>query len=351
MGKTFAVLDFKTDEISAVYASWGRNNEYIIKGYENVRARGVPRGIVKDLNAASDTIAEIFDRINKKSDKKVHEAYVGITPAEIDIEPSSYTALLSKYGKEISRLDVDKIVRMGSILKLPEGKTPLHKIVRGFTVDGETGIRNPMGLEGVKLGVEMNIITVNSAVLNNLDKCIALAGYSVKRALLSGIAYPYRLAAEEDYNKFLVCLNIGHARAEGIFFNNGALMDIVTIPVGLDDLGADKSGDAAADRINTLVDGLKSLKGWHRSGKVLVTCEGMFDENVSYRLSEASGLSFEPAVCRTRPFEHLPPERMRYANCLGMLDFLQEEKKMKRPESNILKSLAKKSISFINKYF
>ncbi len=350
MSRTFAVLDLKCKDISGVAARWARNGAYFLEGFTMSRSRGIHRGVITDIASATDSISHILGKLKKKTGKKIQDVYVSASSNSLKIVQSRGTVLLSKYGREIFQSDIEKCVRIGSILKLPHGRAPLHKMVKDFSVDGENGIKNPAGLEGVKLGVDMNVLVVDSSVIRNLTKSIALAGFSASGVIFSGIAYAKRALAEAATDKGVMLLNMCKDLTEAMIYHKRNLLDCKVFRLGSEDIiSANGSLDHAS--ANRLILVLRSMAGWDKVREIVITGDAAQNEGILEPMQTLSSHPVRFGFCLVRPYEELPAERAAHIGSLGMLDYLYETKKGRRMEGNLFKQTFSKTLSFLDKYF
>ena len=177
MSKCFAAVNASSSAITVVAARWNKNGDYILEGFARIRSKGFNKGIVMDASLATDSVALVLDKLKKTTNKNIQDVYVSVSSTSVEIRSSIGTLLLSKFGRNISERDISKCVEVGAAVKLPLDREPLHTVIMGFSVDGDREIKNPVNLEGVKLGVNVNIVTINSSVINNMAKCITHAGF------------------------------------------------------------------------------------------------------------------------------------------------------------------------------
>ncbi len=350
MGRYFAVLDAGCSDITAVAARWNKGGDYTIEGFCHSPSRGIRRGVVIDVALATDSIIKVLGKLTEKTGKKIHDVYAGISSTSIDIVPSSGVVLLSKYGRDVTERDIKRCVRIGSTVKIPLEKEVLHRIVKGFSVDGEEDIKNPLNLEGVKLTVEMNIVTVNSTVLRNLAKCVSQAGYIPAGFVFSGLVSSYRGLTDEDKHGNIALLDICNDIAEIMVFSNGVLTGCKVLSVGSDDIIA-ADGNIAGEPMGQLVSGAASLSGWNRVQEVVIIGKGALEDNTIDAMERFFPYRVRAGSCVCKPFEELPQERYGYIGSLGILDYLQEEKNRRKQAGNILKRALNRTLGFIDKYF
>lgn len=350
MSKYFAVLDIGSSEISAVAARWNKNGDYVIEGFCRVPSKGFRRGLVTDQSLATDSVAGALNKLREKTGKKVRDVYAGVSSTSVGLTNSSGALLLSKYGREITSNDVKKCVKIASTVKTPLDKEPLHRIVKGFSIDGDREVQDPLNLEGVKLEADVNIITINSSVLRNMSKCISQAGFLSGGFVFSGLASSYRVLNEEDLRTNIAVLDISRDLTEIMVFSRGKMISCKVLSSGSGSALTD-SGNIDPGGIEGLFSKASSLKGWTDVRKILVTGEGALNHELIESLEEVFDFPVKAGTCIAKPFENLPPDRAGYIGSLGMLDYLQQEKKGQKQAGNLPKRVYYRILNFIDRYF
>ncbi|MGB2599234.1 MAG: hypothetical protein WBB86_01970 [Candidatus Omnitrophota bacterium] len=350
MNRYFAILNTGSDEITAVAARWTGSGDYLLEGFCRGASRGLRKGVVDDITAAASAVHGVLNDLKERSGKKFSDVYASISSSSVRIASSRGMVVLSKYGREINENDIKKCVQAGSTVKMPLDKEALHYIVSGFSVDGEKSVKNPLNLEGVKLNANMNIITINSSALNNLAKCITMAGFSPAGFVFSGLATSYRVLDEEEKEEGTVLLDIGDDTVEALAFYRGILRGCRVFPIGLNEILL-KGENVDKSSIDDLVSQIVSLPGWDTTRKVVVTGNGAMVDRLVEVLEKSFKRPTEIGTFLVKPFEELPPERMRYLGNIGILDYLREKKLAERHSGNPTKRVFNKILAFIDRYF
>jgi len=350
MKNIFAIIDSRCGDISAIAARWGKSGDHILEGFAIGRSAGIHKGTITDMNSAADSISDVLSKLRKATKEKFRDVYMSLSSPSVEVRPSTGTVLLSKYGKEITYYDVEKCVRVGSVVKMPQGKEPLQRIVRSFSVDGEKEIKNPMGLEGVKLSVELNVVGIDSSAVNNLNKCVALAGYFPSGIVLSALAYSLRTLYDEEKEKGAILVNLCKDMTETVIFHKNVPQDFKVIMAGTNDLTR-PDGTASQVELERFVLMLKSLPFWSKVKHVVIIGNPSAVEGLMDRVENMTGCPTRFGSCVTKPFEDLPSERIVYTGALGVLDYLAAERKKKGDGGSFMKRFINKAVAFADEYF
>jgi len=211
----------------------------------------------------------------------------------------------------------------------------MHTIIREFSVDSVEGVKNPLGLEAVKLGVCVDVVLIDSSMLRNVEKCISLAGFNAGSSVLASIANSYRVLSNDKVKNGVCLVDIRKDTIEIGLFHKGTLVDYRVMPFDLDELST----------------GLRDMKGWEYAREIVITGEYGLHEGMTETFREITGLKTSMGLCISKPLEHLPSDRIRYAGCLGLLDHLEKKNDPPRVKENILKRISRRILSFMDKYF
>lgn len=350
MERCFAILNASDERITALAVSWF-NNGYKIENMCYASADGFKKGRVSDVATATDSVGEVLDKLREKTGKKIQQIYAGVSSSSIDVISSLGMIVLSKYGREVFQKDIKKCMENASAVKISLNREILHRVISGFFIDGER-VKDPLGLEGVKMGIELNIFTIYSSVLNNMAKSIAQAGFIPKVFVFSGIASANRVLTGEDKEKGVILLDIGRDLIEILFFRGGNLVGCKILSIGIDEIWRDQE-KADINNLKLLVSEINNLlKGEKPNKAVLVNDNTSIDIDGFVEILEVNfKFPIEMGSCRVRPLEDLPVERDGYIKNLGILDYLLEEKKKEGFRKNIAPAIINKLITFCDSYF
>ncbi|MFH1847386.1 MAG: hypothetical protein ABH869_07530 [Candidatus Omnitrophota bacterium] len=350
MGRYFAVLDAGCQGINAVAAQWGKDSDYTIEGFCRGASKGFRKGRAIDVSMAVDSISGVLDILKGKTGKRIQDIYMGVTSVSIEVTPSSGILVLSKYGREVTLKDIARCKRIASTIKLPINREVLHGTVKGFYLDGEVNIKWPVNLEGVKLGVDMNVITVSSSVLSNLSKCISLAGYVPAGFIFSGFASACRVLDFEDKEEGTALIDISSDMTEILIFSEGLLADCKVFSSGTQDFCLKNDG-INGNLIEELCSRITGLPYWQKVNKISLIGEGSLKDSLIETLEERFNIPISTGVCKVRPSEDLPADRMGYIGSLGVLDYLTEERRTTQTDRSIIPRGINAVMGFIDKYF
>ncbi len=215
-------LDIGTTSVQVVVARKLKNQEAPqIIGWAEVPSRGVRRGVVVDIEEAASVIRESFQKAISHAGIKYNEAIVGVGGSNIFVRPSKGVVIVSRADREISREDIQRALVQAEAIPASPNREILHNLAREWIIDGERGVKDPLGMSGVKLEVDTLIIECGMPALKNLRKAIALSGVKVKELVLSPLAASYAVLSSRQKELGTLVLDIGGSTTGMVVFEEG----------------------------------------------------------------------------------------------------------------------------------
>jgi cell division protein FtsA len=205
-------LDVGTTKICALV---GENDEFgglRILGVGLEPARGMRKGVVVNVEEASNAIANAVEKAQRSAGYEIGAAFVSLAGSHIASVNSRGVAGVGGASHGIDQDDIERALDAAQAIAIPHGREVLHVIPRGFSVDGQDGIRQPMGMHGFRLEVEAHIITAAAASVQNLTKCVESAGVTVEAYVLNPLASAEVVLTDTEKEMGVVVCDIAAAR-------------------------------------------------------------------------------------------------------------------------------------------
>jgi cell division protein FtsA len=228
-------IDVGTHKICTIVAESDANpgpNRLNVLGVGAVASEGVAKGMITDIVKASSAIGSSLDVAERQSGCRILSAYVSISGNHVSSTNSRGLVAVSHPERIIGQDDVDRAVDAARAMAIPAGRDVLHVIPRTFTVDGQEGIRNPLGLSGFRLDVETHVVTGGSNVRENLIRCVQKADVEVDDLVLSPFASAEATLTEQEKNLGVALVDIGHGTTDISIYVEGSVWHSRIIPVG-----------------------------------------------------------------------------------------------------------------------
>lgn len=216
----------------------GRPELHII-GAAEVPSEGVHRGVVSSIEDVVSSISSCLERAERMTGLPVKSVWVGISGSHIISEESKGVVAVSKTDGEITEEDVERAVEAARTVATPLNYEILHVIPKSYTVDGQIGIKDPIGMTGVRLEVDTQIIQGLSAQIKNLTKAVYRTGLEIDDLVLSILATAEAVITERQKEMGVAVLNIGGATASLVIFEEGDILDTAILPLGSEHVTAD----------------------------------------------------------------------------------------------------------------
>ncbi len=195
-------------------------------------AEGVNKGAVTSIEDAVSSISGVLEKVERMTGIPVERAYVGINGSHITSQESHGVIAVSKADGEIREEDVERVIEAAQAVATPPNYEILHVIPRSFTVDNQKGIKDPIGMSGIRLEVDAQIIQGLSAQIKNLTKCIYRTGIDIDDVVLGVLASAEAVLTKKQKDLGVALLNIGGATTSLLVFEEGDVLHTAILPVG-----------------------------------------------------------------------------------------------------------------------
>ncbi len=227
-------IDVGTHKICTIVAEAdaGPGNRLNVLGVGAVASEGVSKGMITDIVKASGAIAHSLEAAERQSGCRILSAYVSVSGNHISSQNSRGLVAVSHPDRIIGQDDVTRAIEAARALALPTGRDLLHVIPRTYTVDGQEGIRSPIGLSGFRLDVETHVVMAASNWRENLIRCVQKADVEVDDLVLSPLASADAVLTEQEKNLGVILVDIGHGTTDIALYVEGSVWHTKIIPIG-----------------------------------------------------------------------------------------------------------------------
>ncbi|MBO0795259.1 MAG: cell division protein FtsA [Ktedonobacteraceae bacterium] len=225
-------IDVGTTKICVLVGELDRDGKLNIVGVGTCPSQGLRRGVVVNIEETVTSIAAALDRAERLSGKKIDAAYVGIAGNHIDSENSKGFVAISPSHRDIVQNDISRAIEVARAIAIPANREVIHVIPRGYVVDGQEGIKNPIGMSGFRLEVETHIITGAVSSIHNLIKCLHRAHVEIEDLVLEPLASSEAVLADGETDLGVVLVDIGGGTTDIAVFADGAIWQTVILPIG-----------------------------------------------------------------------------------------------------------------------
>jgi cell division protein FtsA len=226
-------IDIGSSKIATVVGMAAQDiNELKIIGFNASVARGVRKGLVVDIREATEAVEDSVEKAERMAGHKINRAYVAVGGPHISSLNSHGIVAVSNPQGEISEDDVTRVIEAAKAISLSSTRRIIEVIPRDYIVDGQSGIKNPIGMSGVRLEVETHIITASSTNLKNQERILSDLGIENQGFVFSGLASAEGVLTHTEKELGIVLADIGGGKIDLSVYVDGALSYSSSIPIG-----------------------------------------------------------------------------------------------------------------------
>jgi cell division protein FtsA len=232
-------LDIGTKKTVAIIGEITEEQKVEIIGLGVAESRGIRKGVVVNLDLTISAIKRAQEEAELMAGVEIDSAYVGISGSHIKSLNSRGVVAVSGKNREICREDIRRVIDQARALSIPPDREIIHIIPQEFIVDEQDGIKDPLGMSGIKLEVNVHLVTSAITSLQNLKNCLERAGIGIQEIVLNQIATGYSVLTHDERELGVGLIDIGAGTTEVAIFERGALWYTSTIPLGGDNFTND----------------------------------------------------------------------------------------------------------------
>ncbi len=203
-----------------------------IIGVGEAPSAGIRRGVIVDIDEAVSSISEALEKAERMTGLTLDHAVVSVGGAQITAHESHGVIAVSRADGEITENDVIRVVDASQAISIPANREILHVIPKNFTVDGQTGIKDPVGMSGIRLEVDSQIIQASVPFIKNLTKCIMQAGLEIDDLVLAPLASAQAVVSKKQKELGVAVVDLGGGTTGMVVFEEGDLVASTILPVG-----------------------------------------------------------------------------------------------------------------------
>lgn len=230
--KVICGIDVGSSKIATLIASVDEDGRINLIGVSSTLSKGVRKNQVVDIEEAIHAIIESVEAAERMGGYSISQAYVSLGGPQIESVNQHAVVAVSEPEGEIKESDIHRVNEAARAIPLASSREILHVIPRTFTVDGQEGIKDPIGMTGVRLETETHIITGSTTSMRNLVKCVSQVGIDVKELVFSGIASSIAVLTDTEKELGVVLVDIGGETTDVVIFIDGSVAYSSVVPIG-----------------------------------------------------------------------------------------------------------------------
>jgi len=221
-------LDIGTTKVAVLVGEVLPDGEINIIGLGTHSARGMDKGGVNDLESVVKSLQRAVDEAEMMADCHISSVFLGISGRHIECRNEKGMVPIS--DEEVTQEDVDNVIHTAKSVRLPDEHRVLHVLPQEYSIDYQEGIKNPIGLSGVRMGAKVHLITCHNDMARNIEKCVERVGLRVDQMIFSALASSYAVLTEDEKELGVCVVDIGGGTMDIAMFTGGALRYSKVIP-------------------------------------------------------------------------------------------------------------------------
>ncbi len=230
-------LDIGTSKIVALVAEIDQEGHLNVIGMGSQDSRGLKKGVVVNIEETVHTISRVVQEVELMADCKVRDVYTGIAGSHIKSFNSN--GMVAIKDKEVTPSDVERVIETAKAMPIPADQEILHILTQEFVIDGQDGIREPIGMSGMRLEVKTHIVTGAVSAAQNIVKCVRRCGLEVNDLVLQPLASSYAVLSEDEKDLGVCLIDIGGGTTDLAVWTQGAIRHTSVIPIAGDQITND----------------------------------------------------------------------------------------------------------------
>ncbi len=233
-------LDVGTSKVVATVGEVTADNQLSIVGVGSQISHGMDKGGVNDLDLVSESIQRAVDEAELMADCRISSVYLGISGKHIQCQNENGVVAINN-NSEVTSEDIDNVIHIAKSVPISAERKMLHALPQEYSVDLQEGIRNPLGMSGVRMEARAHIITCSNDMAKNIEKCVERCGLHVDQFIFSALASGNSVLTEDERELGVAVIDIGGGTMDITIYTNGSLRHSAVIPVA----GNQVTGDIA----------------------------------------------------------------------------------------------------------
>lgn len=235
--KLIVGLDIGTSKVVAIVGEVSASGDIDIIGVGNQKSRGLKKGVVVNIEATVNSIKKAIEEAELMSGCQIHSVYTGIAGSHIRSLNSH--GIVAIRDKEVNHSDVDRVIDAARAVAISADQKIIHILPQEFIIDDQDGIKEPVGMSGVRLEAKVHMVTGAVSAAQNIIKCIRRCGLEVDDIILEQLASSQAVLSDDEKDLGVCLVDIGGGTTDIAIFSNGSIVHTAVIPIAGDQVNND----------------------------------------------------------------------------------------------------------------
>ena len=230
-------LDIGTSKVAAIVAEHTDDDEIEIIGIGMSPSKGLKKGVVVNLETTIHSIQRAVEEAELMAGCQIQSVFVGIAGSHIKSLNSHGIVAIKE--KEVTQYDIDRVIDSARAVAIPADQKILHILPQEFVIDQQMGIKEPVGMSGIRLEAKVHMVTGSASAAQNIIKCINRCGLEVEDIVLEQLASCTSVLSEDEKNLGVCLIDIGGGTTDIAIYSEGAIKHTAVIPIAGDQVTND----------------------------------------------------------------------------------------------------------------
>lgn len=236
-GKMIVGLDIGTSKVVALVGEVTADGQLEIVGIGSHPSRGLKKGVVVNIESTVQSIQRAVEEAQLMAGCQIHSAFVGL--AGNHIRSLNSHGIVAIRDREVSQADLERVLDAAQAVAIPSDQRVLHTLPQDYVIDNQEGVREPLGMSGVRLEAKVHVVTCAVNAAQNVEKCVRRCDLEVDDIILEQLASAHAVLTEDERELGVCLVDIGGGTTDIAIFTEGAIRHTAVIPIAGDQVTND----------------------------------------------------------------------------------------------------------------
>ncbi|MDB2410152.1 cell division protein FtsA [Pseudomonadales bacterium] len=236
-GKMIVGLDIGTSKVVAIVGEQNDEGDIEIVGIGSHPSSGLKKGVVVNIESTVQSIQRAIEEAELMAGCQIHSVYAGI--AGNHIRSLNSHGIVAIRDREVMPADVERVIDAARAVAIPADQKILHVLPQEYVIDTQEGVKEPLGMSGVRLEAKVHLVTCAVNAAQNIEKCIQRCGLTVEDVILEQLASSYAVLTDDERELGVCIVDIGGGTSDIAVFTEGAIRHTANIPIAGDQVTND----------------------------------------------------------------------------------------------------------------
>lgn len=237
MDKMIVGLDIGTSKVVAIVGQLKGDGTIEVVGIGSSPSRGLKKGVVVDIESTVQSIQRAVEEAELMAGCQIHSVYVGIAGSHIRSLNSH--GIVAVRDREVNRADLERVIDAAQAVPIPADQKVLHILPQEYVIDSQEGIKEPLGMSGVRLEAKVHLVTCAVNASQNIERCVRRCGLEVEDIILEQLASAYAVLTDDEKELGVCMVDIGGGTTDIAVFTEGSIRHTAVIPIAGDQVTND----------------------------------------------------------------------------------------------------------------